>query len=421
MIKGSMERRCGRQTVALAVLLLCLWIPIPPGGAHAQAATSASPPASASTSPTSLPPALQALEQKMEQLQINSERYSRTIRSTGTITTERRSRHGKRVSRRKHVSLSVTERGEASLSPDEGQVFIAGHTRRPSLLAIGSSLYSYSAKVARTDGGRPWIRLDSSGAVSVATVFPYHGEAREVSFGGSGSYAGLINLLATAVGQVEVVGPATIEGQQTTEFTATVEPLSLIKGLSKKTLALIRGHFPSEQLAVFITEAGVPLRVSSSMRLDSSAISETTDILAVNIPVKVTRPPARRTISFAKYIKLISRKHKRGGGVVIETRGSIGTRASLTIPPPPSTVRLVGQLSNPRGAPEGGTSACAGRFAGSRARIGLDRGAGSCVLDGPVERVVGDLLPALLADGEVRAVGELLVVGERARLPLKAL
>ncbi|MGA2165273.1 MAG: hypothetical protein ABSH36_12490 [Solirubrobacteraceae bacterium] len=300
--------------------LLLLWIFFAPGDAHAQAAASASSPAGASTSPASLPPALQALEQKMEQLQINSERYSRAIHSSETITTERRGRHGKRIKRRKHVPVSVTEFGEASISPNEGQVF-AGHTRRPSLLAIGSSLYSYSAKVARMDGGRPWIRFDSPGAVSIAAVFPYHGESKEVSLGGSGSYAGLINLLATAVGQVDAVGPVTVDGQQTTEFTATVEPLGLIKGLSKKNLALIREHFPPEQLEVFITEAGVPLRVSSSMRLGSSTFSETTDILAVNVPVKVTRPPARRTISLAKYIELISRKHNGGGAVAIETNG----------------------------------------------------------------------------------------------------
>jgi hypothetical protein len=354
MILGHMAGRRGRQVVAGAVLLLCFWTFIASSDAHEQAAASASAPAGAPIGPATLPPALQALEQKMEQLQINSERYSRTIRSAETIATERQSRHGKRISRRKRVSLSLTELGEASLSPDAGQVFIAGHTRRPSFLAIGSSLYSYSPKAARMDGGRPWIRLDRPDATSVAAIFPYHGQAREVSLGGSGSYAGLINLLATAVGQVDVVGPATVDGQQTTEFTATVEPLSLIKGLSKKNLALIRKHFPSEQLEVFITEAGVPLRVSSLMRLGSSTFSETTDILAVNIPVKVTRPPARRTISFAKYIKLISGRHRRGGGVVIETSRSTSRRVSLTPAPPPSAVVLTNEQDRPRGNPRAG-------------------------------------------------------------------
>src|SRR5271168_5418450 len=39
--------------------------------------------------------------------------------------------------------------------------------------------------------------------------------------------------------------------------------------------------------------------------------------------------------------------------------------------------------------------------------------AGRALLDGPAQRVIGDLLPALLPDGEVRAAGELLVLGHR--------
>src|SRR5215212_6534918 len=41
-----------------------------------------------------------------------------------------------------------------------------------------------------------------------------------------------------------------------------------------------------------------------------------------------------------------------------------------------------------------------------------------CVLDGPLEGVVGDLLPAGLAHGEVGAALELLVVGDRFGAPI---
>ena len=40
------------------------------------------------------------------------------------------------------------------------------------------------------------------------------------------------------------------------------------------------------------------------------------------------------------------------------------------------------------------------------------RGGGHGVLGGPLEGLIGDLVPAILPDGVVSAVGELLVVGE---------
>lgn len=342
MTRGHTEGRRGWLAVALAASLVFLWIFIAPGDAWAPAAWASST-AGASTGPASPPPALQTLEQKMEQLPISSERYSRTTRGTETVVAERKGARGKRVRVRRRMSVNETELGEASLATDEGQVFTAAHTSRPSSIAIGSTLYSYSAKVARLDGGRPWIRFSDAGAVSVGAVFPYHGQAMETNLGGSGSYAGLVNMLATAVGPVNLAGPATVDGQQTTEFTAKIEPLGLVKGLSKKARERIRKHLPSEKLSVFITESGLPLRVIASIRFGFSTIVETTDILAVNIPIKVTSPPARRTIGAAAYLKLISAKHKNAGFFVIDTGQSTGRSTTLTIPPPPSVVHAGGR------------------------------------------------------------------------------
>src|SRR5207302_7942122 len=57
----------------------------------------------------------------------------------------------------------------------------------------------------------------------------------------------------------------------------------------------------------------------------------------------------------------------------------------------------------------------------ARASMRSDWGGGPRVLDSPVEGVVGDFLPPLLADREMRAIGELLVVGDRSGLALEAL
>jgi len=155
--------------VAWAALLLFSWIVIAPGDDHAPAAWANSP--AASISPASLPPALQALEQKMEQLRINSERYSQTTHGEVTVSVKRHGKHGERTSGRKRVSLNHTELGEASLSPSEAEV-IDGNTRKPILIAIGSTLYTYSATLARRDGGRPWFRFNGHGAASVGRSSP---------------------------------------------------------------------------------------------------------------------------------------------------------------------------------------------------------------------------------------------------------
>jgi hypothetical protein len=45
--------------------------------------------------------------------------------------------------------------------------------------------------------------------------------------------------------------------------------------------------------------------------------------------------------------------------------------------------------------------------------LGLDGGEGGAGADGPVEGIVGDVLPTGLAEDEVGPSGELLIVGDR--------
>jgi hypothetical protein len=275
-------------------------------------AESAKPVRASALAPTaSAPPELTALEQKMKQLQVNSERFSQTLFASGT-------RHvGKHRGRIRRVSVTQTEGGEVSLVPLEGKVFKNGDQAKPTTIAIGSTLYSYSTTIAAKDRGRPWIQLTG---LSAAILFPFHGDSsEEVNAGGTGSYAGLINLLNTATGKVDLVGPSQVDGQQTTEFAAVVDPLALIKGVSKKER---EKHPLSERLTVFLTEGGLPLRVGRYMHVGPVAVAETTDILALNIPVNVTPPPPSQTIDEAEFLKLLRGKRTRGGtGFSLEPPG----------------------------------------------------------------------------------------------------
>ncbi len=248
------------------------------GVACAEAATSA-------PSPATAPATLQALEGKMRQLQVNSERFSRVARGYITVANET---NGKVVGRVKHIPVNVQLTGESSLTPQRSETFLgARHT--PMQIVIGSTVYS-------REGGRrrPWVRRHAELAQGLAS-YPLHGDPEEVNLGGTGSYAGLLNLLATAVGQISTSAPAAIESQQTEGFSATVEPLRLVKHLTQEDESNLRRHPIIEHLEIFLTEAGLPIKVVQT--LDSADIHETTatQILAVNVPIEVKAPPARET------------------------------------------------------------------------------------------------------------------------------
>jgi hypothetical protein len=275
-------------------------------GVSAAPATAATPPPPPAPEPTvaSIPAAVQPLVAKIAQQTVNSERYSTTDHTAGTLTV---THHGKRVKLVKNeTKVSV---GEASLAPLLGKVFAKGSSGALSQIGIGTTSYAYAPYAYEpTQNGkkqrdsRPWLRLED---VSAATLFPYHGQNNasiEVNAGGGGSYAELIDLLATADGAVRIVGPATVDGQLTTELAATVEPLALLVGPSNATVKDTTG------LEVFVTESGLPLRVVRSEQFGGISITQTTDILATNVTVGVKAPPKHKTLGRAGLEKLLAPK-----------------------------------------------------------------------------------------------------------------
>jgi hypothetical protein len=250
-----------------------------------------------------LPPQLQGLEQKMQQLHVNSERYTRTFRGVITIVNET---NGQPVGREKSVSLDENISGEVSISPPQAEV-IDANTGKPIQIQIGSTEYAYSREIARKHPRGAWIRrkgADGSVLPDYASPLEVFASPGDASVGGEGTYAQLFNLLTTAVGSIAVLGPVSVDGRANTEFTAEVEPLRLIRGLTVEDVRNLEKHPVFTKLTLFLSEAGFPLRVTLSQSAQHAHFTETTDITAVEVPLAISPPPPGETISVAQARKL---------------------------------------------------------------------------------------------------------------------
>lgn len=279
----TVRRPCDRRPRGIARVIAAAICALALGAVGAGTSSGAPAPAV-----TQVPAALQALDAKMSQLQVNGERFSE--RSRGEVTIANRS-NGRVVGRVKHVSLNIQLVGEASLAPQESETF-RGAQHTPSTIVIGSTIYQREGH-----GRRPWRARREPQLARSEAAYPFHGEPEEVDAGGTGPFAGLLNLLMTATGPIIEGAPMVIEGQQASEFSATVEPLRLVKGLTEEDVSRLRRHPVVERLEVFLTEAGLPIRVVESIHTEEFDDLSTTQILALNPPIDVTAPPARETSS----------------------------------------------------------------------------------------------------------------------------
>jgi len=242
------------------------------------------------------PPQLQVLEQKMEKLRVNSERFSEAARGYAIGSPD----HVSSGQPESLISASFNGRtlGEASLSPAEGERFI-GSRSRPSEIVIGSAVYRYEPG-ARSHARRPWVLYHAARGQAVDALLPFHGGQGELSAGGTGPFAGLLNLLDIAPGPVTFDGPASVRGEPVSELTAAVEPRLLLKGITKEDAAGIEKAAPIETLHLFLTASGLPIRVVSIVHSPYLQSTTTIEIMALNVHLHVTPPPAALTVSSAR-------------------------------------------------------------------------------------------------------------------------
>jgi hypothetical protein len=325
----KVKRICALLLVALGaggVAPAALAVDAPPAPspppASARGTTVASVPPAPATTPATVPPALQALEQKMAQIRLRSVSFSARLdlgtgKSSGSLNVTA-------ASAKSSEDLIVTTRGVIGLSPPLQSststvagipnAALGGEPLRE--LRIGATTYSYEPSIARRDGRRPWIRstrtrqeekLAARLAPLTDLYHPLLAGLQRPAAASTGPFAPLLEELRQAQG-VQETGPATVDGQQTVGFTVAVSPAKLLAKLvsSKQGHGLFKKGPPPGlryTMELWIAPSGLPVRVEA-LGAPGEGFASQEDILATEVPVLVNAPPASKTIGQARLAKI---------------------------------------------------------------------------------------------------------------------
>jgi hypothetical protein len=215
------------------------------------------------------------------------------------------------------TSTALSYSPRALLSTSTLDSAIGKHTlhRKVTERVIGKRLYVDIPSLARSDGGRPWVRSEerllakphgANEGEPLAAVFAALSPALAPTPqpGEHGTFIGLAEDLAAAqsVHEVASLTPLTVDGQPVTAFTAIIPVASLLARYAsperlKQLLASARPDEKTVALEVFIAPSGLPVRTT---------VQE--DVLGLEVPVLVMPPPADRTITQARLEKLESKR-----------------------------------------------------------------------------------------------------------------
>jgi hypothetical protein len=159
--------------------------------------------------PASMPPNLQALEQKMTELKVTSLRFSEQT----SVTVP----HGEgKILDLLKLLLGGGISGEGTTSPPAGNVVLSLFGHPLTFRAVGGTTYFYLRALGRIDHGRPWVKLGPGGLAELITVNGKHIKAPATSAPKIGEpalaeppFEGLRHAL-TGAREVRELGPGTI-------------------------------------------------------------------------------------------------------------------------------------------------------------------------------------------------------------------
>jgi hypothetical protein len=271
-----------------------------------------------------LPAQLIALEQKMDELQITSIRFSE---QTSVTLPNIKGGLGKLL-RTFVLLLDTRESGEATLSPAAANltVEIFGHPFEMRL--VDGVTYLYIARLGAHDHGRPWIELGPNGFEELLTVNGRPVSSHEPHLFSNGPqrieptlaeppFTKLQKALAGAR-EVSEAGQETIDGQPATRFVATLEPEQLRREalLSQEPAPL--GHRrltpprqqPTVTMEVWLAQDGLPVRTEIVDRAGKSSASAILEIPAIDFPLTIDAPPLAQTVTLA-HLRALERRERR--------------------------------------------------------------------------------------------------------------
>jgi hypothetical protein len=287
-----------------------------------------------SPTPAVVPPALQALEQKLAQIRFNSLSFSTRVdlavpsaTATNGISITAASTHHIVISTTGVLSLSPQLLSSTSTSegfdPAEAVGGTLAQERR-----IGASIYRYDPSVARRDGGRPWIRSTRSRSAEelAAKLAPLSDVFSPLLGGLEGPkviptelFAPLQDDLDQAQ-SIREAGSATVDGQPTLAFTLTFSPAKLFKQVpseERRRLAKPRKRRSTRSAALtvelWLTPNGLPLQTLTTYDAHGEGFTAQEDILGLEVPVLVHAPPGDQTIDQARLIEIERRRAKAIG------------------------------------------------------------------------------------------------------------
>jgi hypothetical protein len=264
--------------------------------------------------PPSLPPNLQALEQKMGELKVTSLRFSEKTAISVPHSEAK-------ILGFLKLLLGGGISGEETTSPPAGNVVLSLFGHPLTLREVGSTTYFYLRALGSKDHGRPWVKLGPGGLAELITVNGKHVKAKTIAEPKIGEpalaeppFEGLRKALAGAQ-EVRELGPGTLYGQPVTSFLAVLEPEQLKREhlASAARLGLPAPQSPTATLEVSLAQNGLPVRTVVTEHHQGTVISATVEIPAVNFPLVIEPPPASQTITIQKLRKLErqARKHNR--------------------------------------------------------------------------------------------------------------
>jgi hypothetical protein len=302
-----------RGRLVLAITVLALAGASVPACAQAAAVPPPPPP------PPPLPPDLQALEQKMQALQLTS--LSFVVR-TGLVHDHPSHETSQLMSL---LGLETTVSGEETLSPAAAEVKLSFFGAPLTLRIVGGITYLSSRQLVKTGDGVRWIRAPGGPAELFSSALPPRERPRPEPLQpsvGQPSYAEppfakLREILAGAR-EVRELGAGVADGQPVTRFLAPLRPSQLFSDRPprprrrfRRRLPLPPRPVPPTTLEVAFTASGLPVEFVLAVRGGPTAAEATLDFPAVNFPLVIEAPAAAETISIAQLRALAAHKHHR--------------------------------------------------------------------------------------------------------------